>query len=277
MEVRLRALAILLVLTIGASLAACGPSSGGGPAGLPGGVSGAATQPPAATVATSPTPTNPELPPKPHAASVQLRILTQQRGDPVRTQILDTLRNDPQMGSERGGRFVVSWLALQDGWAMFQGETEGKNTPVEALLRKEGGGWTVVDFQTTNGTRISHARFPDAPGGVFGPAFSLAPRAVLTDQLQILTNDRGNPTRTAILDALRTKFTPDTKFSVQWLRAKGGWAYFTGVTKPNDMPLDAMLKHGPSGWRVLVVQGEGDFPESIPQMYAAEAPRSIFP
>lgn len=203
-----------------------------------------------------------------------LRILTQARFNPVRKEILDMLRSDPRMGSEKGTRFVVRWLAVQNPWAMFQGETEGRLTPVEALLRRVDGEWVVIDLQKTNGRKIKPADYPSAPPAVFGPAgFSLAPR----DSLLILTNARGDPTRSAILDALRREFGISNKFVVRWMRAKGGYAYVIAEVYPYQLPFDAILKKRSWGWEVLLAQGEGDFEKSIPLQYAGVAPRSIFP
>ena len=276
------ALALSLALTSACVPTAVSPGGAGSGIGVSGGATGTAggesaadgqsadeTQPGGDSSGGVTKPSNP----------APFRILTQARSNPVRKLLLDTVRTDPQMGSERGAVFVVRWLAVQSPWAMFQGETEGKRTPVEALLKRVGDEWTVVDMQKTNGRKITHARYPSVPSRVFGPAsFSLAKRTD-PDDLQILTNARGNSTRNAILDALRGRFTNDTVFVVSWLRVKSGWAYFQGDarTPGGELPCDAMFKRRSWGWEVLVVQGEGDFPESIPEMYAAEAPGSIFP
>lgn len=204
-----------------------------------------------------------------------LRILTQSRANPVRAAVLDAIRKDSRMGAERGTRFVVRWLAVQNPWAMFQGETEGRDTPVEALLKNVDGRWVVLDLQKTNGRKITWARYPRVPRGVFGPAsFSLAPR----DPLLVLTNARGDSRRTAILDALRDELgPPPPTFVVRWLRVKSGYAYFMGDMAQYRMPIDAILIKRSWGWDVLEIQGEGDFPVSIPAKYSGRAPRVIFP
>jgi hypothetical protein len=206
-------------------------------------------------------------------------ILTQRRGNALRTRILDTLRRDPRLGSERGTKFVVQWLAVQGHWAFFQGLTEVRLAPVEALLHSNTAGtWRVVEMAMTNGRKIAASRYASAPQAIWGPpSFSLAPRAKASSDLLILTNARGNSTRSAILDSLRGEFTPQTLFSVEWLRVKGGWAYFQGMTLPYNMPIDAILRHRSWGWEVVEVQGEGDFPVSIPDKYSGSAPNAIFP
>ena len=210
------------------------------------------------------------------------RILTQARGNAVRTQILDAIRNNDAMGGEQGQRFVVNWLAIQAPWGMFQGWTEDKGTPVEALINLKDGVWRVSKLERYQGTKITPGRFPSVPARVFGPAsFSLnayrRPEPA-GDDLLILTNARGNTTRQAILDACRAEIgDASIKWVVKWLRVKNGWAYFIGETSPTQMPVDAILRRGSRGWAVLEMQGEGDFPQSIPQKWRGDAPDDIFP
>lgn len=210
------------------------------------------------------------------------RILTQARGNAVRAQILDAIRNDDRLGGEQGQRFVVNWLAIQAPWGMFQGWTEDKGTPVEALFDFRDGVWRVSELERFGGTKITPGRFQSVPARVFGPAsFSLdeyrKPEPA-DSGLQILTNARGNATRQAILDACRAEIGDmSVKWVVKWLRVKNGWAYFIGETYGTQMPVDAILRRGSRGWAVLEMQGEGDFPQSIPQKWRGDAPDDIFP
>lgn len=274
------AVAMTLSSCITIDTGARGSGAGAGRTGLAGGSTAATAGGSTATTATTATGTDVDAGTTDAGGSGKavypLRILTQARANPVRKAVLDAIRTDPKMGSEQGSTFVVRWLAVQNPWAMFQGETSGRNTPVEALLKNVSGQWMVMDLQKTNGRKITAAVHPSVPRGVFGPAsFSLAPR----DPLLILTNARGNATRKAILDALRRRFTPDTLFSVRWLRVKSGYAYIYGdaQTPGGALPFDAILKKRSWGWDVLTIQGEGDFPASIPDQYDHIAPGAIFP
>lgn len=223
-----------------------------------------------------------QLPPPP--ASSTLVILTQRRGNPTRTAILDTLRYHTGLGSERGSLFVVLWLAKKGDWAMFQGRTEKNGTAVEALLtyNDASGAWRVVGFAKGGWKQIVAADYPQAPRAIFTgtrawPADTGGSRG---SAFRNLTNRKGNSTRTAILDAIRANmgWTINGKkivFTVRWLGVQGNWAYFVGEEYNVKLPLDVLLKKSGGSWNVIVTQGEGDFPQTIRQAHP-EAPRAIF-
>jgi len=225
----------------------------------------------------SATTTNPEPPP-----AKPLVILTQRRGNPIRTAILDTLRHYPGLGDENGSRFVVLWLAMKDNWAMMQGRTEGRRTEVEALLKRDGtGNWTVVSFSKGSWLAITSAGYPQAPKPIFSGARAWPKEKTSSASgFRNLTNAKGNATRTAILDAVRASMGWSINgkkivFTVRWLGVQGNWAYLVAEEYNVKLPLDCLLRRSGSGWAVVLTQGEGDFERTIRQQYP-NVPQAIF-
>ncbi len=213
----------------------------------------------------------------------QLVVLTQRRGNATRTAILDTLRYHTGMGSERGSLFVVLWLAKKGRWAMFQGRTEKNGTPVEALLTYNvtSGAWRVVGFAKGGWKQVVAGDYPQAPAAVFSGARAWpAEVGSSSGGFRNLTNRKSSSTRAAILDAIRANmgWTINGKkivFTVKWLGEQDGWAYFVGEEYNVKLPLDCLLRRSGGTWRVIVTQGEGDFPQTIRQAHP-EAPSAIF-
>jgi len=224
-----------------------------------------------------------QLPPPEEAQESQLVILTQRRGNATRTAILETLRYHTGMGSERGSLFVVLWLAKKGRWAMFQGRTERNGTPVEAVLtyNAASGAWRVVGFAKGGWKQVVRADYPQAPAAIFSGARAWpAEVGSASGGFRNLTNKKSSSTRAAILDAIRANmgWTINGKkivFTVRWLGEQDGWAYFVGEEYNVKLPLDCLLRKSGGTWRVIVTQGEGDFPQTIRQAHP-EAPSAIF-
>ncbi|MBD3790467.1 MAG: hypothetical protein IE885_08945 [Campylobacterales bacterium] len=75
-------------------------------------------------------------------------------GDPVRIQILDTLRQEVKKMNGVEAVFVVSYLKVKDGWAWVHTlpqSADGTNhyEDISALLHVENGVWKIVEIPCT--------------------------------------------------------------------------------------------------------------------------------
>ena len=125
---------------------------------------------------------------------------------------------------------------------------------------------------TTSGTETSgtvvETQLPPPPEGSKGePA------------LIILTQRRGNTTRTAILDAVRYYSAmgaeKGARFVVLWMAKKGYWAMMQGRTENEGTKVEALLRWRPSegrwrligfstaGWRQVTAAGYPDAPREV--------------
>lgn len=230
------------------------------------------------TVTTTPTPT--EWSP---SSAGPLVILTQRRGHPTRTAILDALRYYPGLGSEKGTLFVVLWLGVKGDWAMMQGRTEKNGTAVEALLqRNQDKEWKVLGFSKGGWKAVTAAGYPESPPEIFSGARAW-PRETASSGgggFRNLTNKRGNPTRTEILNTMRASqgWNINGKkivYTVKWLGVQGNWAYCVATEYNTKMPMDVLLRYSSGSWRMVETQGEGDFPRTIREQYP-NVPQAIF-
>jgi hypothetical protein len=106
------------------------------------------------------------------------KAVTPPRGGAVRKQIADAMRRDV---GQFAGVYVVfnfDWIKTSGNWAYAQTRPESpdganKYEPIEALLRRSNGVWSVVGRISDGATspasqrRRLRARFPSAPRSIF--------------------------------------------------------------------------------------------------------------
>ncbi len=121
--------------------------------------------------------------PVPTPALDQVERLTPAPGDPLRTAVLDALRERLQAAHGLEVVFVVRHLRVKDGWAWVHVGPESPDgsqryEDVSALLRLRESLWTVAEIPCTEVDNPQclgdpgyfaglHERFPDAPPEIF--------------------------------------------------------------------------------------------------------------